>query len=121
MKRDVTKLISVFTCIGLAVCLFQNHQLRQEVRSLNQRIGREYDTLDHRIEQIYSNVDAMLERKESLMTSSEQIYETADIKSGTASGLFRVTPKVYEPERTTAKFVWIRTGKEVRRGFSPLH
>ncbi len=106
MKKDYIKLVSVISCIGLLACLYQNMQLKQEIKNLRNTLDTNYDYLENKVDRIYSDVDDMLEREASLLSDYEWEYLDADFEKMEVSVLCRVTPKELDTGQTEAVLVY---------------
>lgn len=102
MSKKILKIISIVSCIGLILCLFQISQLNSEVENLRSVINNEYSTLRQNIDSIYSNVDEKLEKQASLLSEKAFEYGEKNDEKQTVRLTYTVVPKEYNPDKTAA-------------------
>ena len=102
MKQYIPWLISLFCCALVFACIVKISDLQDQMQTMQNNLNSQISNLQSNINSIYSNVDRKLEEQSNLLSGSEYSFENADPENGTVDVTCVVTPKVFQPEGTTA-------------------
>lgn len=100
MKKHITLIVAVISCLLCAVCLYRISELNNEIKNLQGSYNNGMNDISRSISRIYSNIDAKLEEQANLIASTETEYGELNIENKTVSLKYSIVPKEYSPETT---------------------
>lgn len=110
MKQYIPWVISLICCVLVFVCMMKISSLQDQLHVMEGSLNAQINTLQSNINSIYNNVDNRLEAQNNLLSASDYRFENAVPAKGTVDVVCTVTPKIFQPEGTTA--VILCNGKE---------
>jgi len=106
MKQHLSAIISAVSVIVAALCLFRISDLETRIHSLENDVNNGFSRIEGTVNGISYNVRTALEEQTKLLSASEWQFDGYDLKAKTADVTCTVTPKEYQPEKTTASILW---------------
>ena len=110
MKQYIPWVISLVCCGLVCLCMMKLSDMQNQLISMQSSLNSQINTLQSNINSIYSNVDNKLEQQDNLLSASDFLFEEPRLSDGKVNVLCSVTPKVFQPEGTTAAILC--NGKE---------
>ena len=105
MNGKSQKIMNVFFCILLILCLFEIRVMNDELTHLRNTVNNNYSSLNHSINAISNNVRNQMEEANNLLGDSGWSTGGLNIEDKTATLSCYVVPKVYNPKETVASIV----------------
>ena len=105
MKKNVSTIIAIISCVLLAFNTVKIIGLQEELDRLRSDMNDEIHTANRNIDNIYGDVTAMLEEEANQLAVSEWKYGDINIDARSAEVICTVVPKAYTPGTTQATIV----------------
>lgn len=102
MKQYIPTIISILSCILVLVSMLKISQLEDEINRIRSENNSNYSNLQSNIANITANVNAALEEQSNILASSSYKLDNVDYKQLSVELSCFVTPKIFQPEGTTA-------------------
>ena len=102
MKQNISLIISALSVVLVLFCLARISSLQKQLATAQNNLSNRITTVENNVSNIYANVDAMLEEEASILSAGDFTLGEADVANGTVELTCTVTPKIYQPEGTTA-------------------
>lgn len=100
MKKHITLIVAVISCLLCAVCLYRISELNNEIKNLQGSYNNGMNDISRSISRIYSTIDAKLEEQANLVASTEAEYGELSIENKTVSLKYSIVPKEYSDKTT---------------------
>lgn len=109
MKNNIWKVFVACSLVGIVACMIQIRGLNKEIHNLNNQLNGRISTLENSFWQSSSHIEEILKKEASILAKAE--WEYGDFKNDdlTVDVLCTITPKEYDPGKTTACIVYENT------------
>ncbi len=105
MKQNFSKILNVICCIALVYCSIRINGLKNDINILKNNINANNRNIENSISLIYRNVDNRLQEQADILAVKEGSIISADIENLTAVLNYKIIPKEYNPQKTTAEII----------------
>ena len=105
MKQYIPTIISILSCILVVVSMIKIAQLEEQLNLMRNETSGRFSSLQSSISSISSNVSATLEEQANLLAASSYTVDNLDLAKRTVDITCCITPKIYQPDGTTATIV----------------
>lgn len=109
MKNNIWKVFVVCSLAGIVICMIQIRGLNQEIHNLNNQLNQRISTLENSFWQSSSHIEELIKQEASILAKADWEYGAFQNDDLTVDVLCTITPKEYDPAKTTACIVYENT------------
>lgn len=105
MKNNIWKVIVTCSLLCTIVCMIQIGSLKTEIQNTKNQLNNQISRMENSFWQSSSNMEEILKQGASILAKAEWEYGAFDTDALTVDILCSVTPKEYDPAKTTASIL----------------